>query len=150
MCSCQRLDSGNVPWRISTINQDYSLCETYPPILGVPAACSDEEIRAVAQFRSKGRLPVSLVWTTGDIPSPLSSLSPPPLSLSLPLPLLPLSPPLPLPSSLSPHPCPALQVLSWLHPVTHTSITRSSQPLVGAGKKRSKEDEAYILVCVAR
>ena len=36
------------------------------------------------------------------------------------------------------------QVLSWLHPVTHASITRSSQPLVGPSKKRSKEDEAYI------
>ena len=36
------------------------------------------------------------------------------------------------------------QVLSWLHPVTHASITRSSQPLVGAARKRSKEDEDYL------
>lgn len=43
---------------------------------------------------------------------------------------------------------PPSQALSWLHPVTHASITRSSQPLVGPGKKRSKEDEGYILVCV--
>ena len=37
-----------------------------------------------------------------------------------------------------------IQVLSWLHPVTHASITRSSQPLVGASRKRSKEDEDYL------
>ena len=36
------------------------------------------------------------------------------------------------------------QVLSWLHPVTHASITRCSQPLVGTRGKRSLEDEAYI------
>lgn len=34
--------------------------------------------------------------------------------------------------------------MSWLHPVTHASITRSSQPLVGASRKRSKEDEDYL------
>lgn len=81
-----------VPWRISHANKEFGVCETYPPVLGVPMACSDDEIRTVAQFRSKGRLPV----------------------------------------------------LSWLHPVTHASITRSSQPLVGPGHKRSKEDETYI------
>ncbi|CAI8029274.1 Myotubularin-related protein 2, partial [Geodia barretti] len=37
-----------------------------------------------------------------------------------------------------------MPVLSWLHPVTHASITRSSQPLVGASRKRSKEDEDYL------
>ena len=36
------------------------------------------------------------------------------------------------------------QVLSWLHPVTHASITRCSQPLVGTMNRRSKEDEQYM------
>ena len=36
------------------------------------------------------------------------------------------------------------QILSWLHPVTHAAITRSSQPLVGLSTKKSKEDEALI------
>ncbi|KAL5488677.1 hypothetical protein EMCRGX_G017654 [Ephydatia muelleri] len=37
-----------------------------------------------------------------------------------------------------------LPVLSWLHPVTHASITRSSQPLMGAKFRRCTEDEGYI------
>ncbi|XP_064390000.1 myotubularin-related protein 2-like [Halichondria panicea] len=81
----------DVPWRISTVNQDFKLCETYPQLIGVPLATSDEDLKAVASFRSKGRIPV----------------------------------------------------LSWLHPVTHASITRCSQPLVGAATKRSTEDETY-------
>lgn len=36
------------------------------------------------------------------------------------------------------------QILSWLHPVTHATITRCSQPLVGAPAKRSRDDENYI------
>ena len=36
------------------------------------------------------------------------------------------------------------QILSWLHPVTHAAITRSSQPLVGLSTKKSREDEALI------
>ena len=34
-------------------------------------------------------------------------------------------------------------MLSWLHPITHASITRCSQPLVGPHSKRSHEDESY-------
>lgn len=86
------LGGENVPWRVSEANKDYGMCETYPTLLGVPAAVSDEGLIQASQFRSKGRLPV----------------------------------------------------LSWLHPVTHASITRSSQPLVGAARKRSKEDEDYL------
>ena len=32
--------------------------------------------------------------------------------------------------------------------MTHASITRSSQPLVGPSRKRSKEDETYVQVRV--
>ena len=35
------------------------MCETYPTLLGVPAAVSDEGLIQASQFRSKGRLPVS-------------------------------------------------------------------------------------------
>ena len=55
----QGVGSEGCPWRITTANQEFALCETYPRVLGVPSHCSDEEIRAVARFRSKGRLPVS-------------------------------------------------------------------------------------------
>ncbi len=50
----------NVPWRITTANQDFSICETYSQILGVPLHITDEELMGVAQFRSKGRIPVSV------------------------------------------------------------------------------------------
>ena len=55
----QGVGTENAPWRITKCNQDFSLCETYAPILGVPLAVSDDDLRAVAQFRSKGRIPVS-------------------------------------------------------------------------------------------
>lgn len=37
-----------------------------------------------------------------------------------------------------------LQVLSWVHPESQAAITRSSQPMVGVGGKRSKDDEKYL------
>ena len=37
-----------------------------------------------------------------------------------------------------------LQVLSWIHPKSQATITRSSQPLVGVAGKRNKDDESYI------
>ncbi|XP_063955284.1 myotubularin-related protein 2-like isoform X2 [Lytechinus pictus] len=37
-----------------------------------------------------------------------------------------------------------LPIMSWLHPQSQATITRCSQPLVGVGGKRSKEDEKYI------
>lgn len=52
-------------WRITNINQNYELCDTYPPILVVPASASDDDLRKVAAFRSKGRLPV-LSWIHPD------------------------------------------------------------------------------------
>jgi myotubularin-related protein 1/2 len=81
-----------VPWRMTLINQNYGLCETYPSIFAVPVSVKDEALEAAAMFRSRNRLPA----------------------------------------------------LSWLHPVTFASITRCSQPLVGAGRKRNQDDENYI------
>ncbi|CAL1545949.1 unnamed protein product [Lymnaea stagnalis] len=37
-----------------------------------------------------------------------------------------------------------IPVLSWIHPESQASITRSSQPLVGMTSKTSKDDERYI------
>ena len=39
-------------------NSDFSLVETYPPYLVLPAALSDKNIQLAAAFRSKCRLPV--------------------------------------------------------------------------------------------
>lgn len=51
-------DSG---WRETELNHAFALCPTYPQVLLVPAACSDDVVREVAEFRSKQRLP-ALSW----------------------------------------------------------------------------------------
>lgn len=55
---CQGLP--NESWTISKINSTYELCDTYPSILVIPTNIADEDIRRVALFRSKHRIPVSL------------------------------------------------------------------------------------------
>uniref|UniRef100_A0A8C6UC84 phosphatidylinositol-3,5-bisphosphate 3-phosphatase n=1 Tax=Neogobius melanostomus TaxID=47308 RepID=A0A8C6UC84_9GOBI len=51
----------NNKWRISFINKSYELCDTYPTVLAVPYKCKDEDLRRVAAFRSRARIPV-LSW----------------------------------------------------------------------------------------
>lgn len=51
----------NESWMISKINSNYELCDTYPSILVIPTNISDEDIRRVALFRAKHRIPV-LSW----------------------------------------------------------------------------------------
>eukprot|EP00112_Aurelia_sp_Birch-Aquarium-sp1_P025334 Seg837.12 transcript_id=Seg837.12/GoldUCD/mRNA.D3Y31 product="Myotubularin-related protein 2" protein_id=Seg837.12/GoldUCD/D3Y31 len=48
-------------WRITEVNRDYKLCDTYPAVLGVPSSCSDEDVLKVASFRSRSRIP-ALSW----------------------------------------------------------------------------------------
>eukprot|EP01119_Soliformovum_irregulare_P023038 TRINITY_DN7984_c1_g2_i2.p1 TRINITY_DN7984_c1_g2~~TRINITY_DN7984_c1_g2_i2.p1 ORF type:complete len:921 (-),score=249.32 TRINITY_DN7984_c1_g2_i2:88-2850(-) len=48
-------------WRISQANSEFQLSETYPRELVVPAEISDDELKKVAEFRSKGRIPVC-IW----------------------------------------------------------------------------------------
>eukprot|EP00903_Cladosiphon_okamuranus_P015695 g14490.t1 len=49
------------PWRATHLNSNYMLCESYPSVLIVPASVTDDEVRAVALFRSEHRVPV-LCW----------------------------------------------------------------------------------------
>uniref|UniRef100_A0A8C5ZGK3 Myotubularin n=1 Tax=Marmota marmota marmota TaxID=9994 RepID=A0A8C5ZGK3_MARMA len=51
----------NHQWRITFINKCYELCDTYPALLVVPYHASDEDLRRVATFRSRNRIPV-LSW----------------------------------------------------------------------------------------
>jgi myotubularin-related protein 6/7/8 len=44
-------------WRISTINQEYQFCPTYPRLLIVPQRISDNTLRHIGKFRSKARIP---------------------------------------------------------------------------------------------
>uniref|UniRef100_A0A665ULG2 Myotubularin n=1 Tax=Echeneis naucrates TaxID=173247 RepID=A0A665ULG2_ECHNA len=51
----------NNKWRITFINKNYELCDTYPTVLAVPFKSKEEDLRRVATFRSRGRIPV-LSW----------------------------------------------------------------------------------------
>ena len=54
----------NIPdsyWRVTTANNTYELCDTYPAILAVPDAINDAKLGLAALFRSRGRIPV-LSW----------------------------------------------------------------------------------------
>lgn len=88
----KRMGVPNDMWKISRINENYEICDSYPTVLAIPSQVTDEDIHSIAQFRSRGRIPV----------------------------------------------------LSWIHPESQATITRASQPLVGVGGKRCKEDERYI------
>ncbi|KAL0491687.1 myotubularin [Acrasis kona] len=76
-------------WRVTNINEDYKFCDTYPNMLVVPKSFSDDDLRIVAGFRSRARIPA----------------------------------------------------LTWRHKTSGAIITRSSQPMVGITRARSKQDE---------
>lgn len=51
----------NGRWRISDINKNHELCNTYPRFLIIPSSFKDEDLEAVAKFRYFRRIPVA-VW----------------------------------------------------------------------------------------
>ncbi|XP_068600513.1 myotubularin-related protein 2 isoform X3 [Brachionichthys hirsutus] len=51
----------NESWRVTKVNDHYEVCDTYPSTLAVPVNIPDEELKRVAGFRAKGRIPV-LSW----------------------------------------------------------------------------------------
>ncbi|XP_078044859.1 phosphatidylinositol-3-phosphate phosphatase isoform X2 [Augochlora pura] len=57
----KRMGVNNDMWKISKINDTYSICDSYPAVWAVPAAATDEDLQGSAAFRGKGRLPV-LSW----------------------------------------------------------------------------------------
>ncbi|XP_066920210.1 myotubularin-related protein 2-like [Clytia hemisphaerica] len=57
----QRLGLPTDCWRLTELNKDYRLCDTYPAVLAVPHQISDEEVQKCATCRSKSRFPV-LSW----------------------------------------------------------------------------------------
>ncbi|KDP45037.1 hypothetical protein JCGZ_01537 [Jatropha curcas] len=48
----------NELWRISTVNCNYTMCQSYPFALIVPKSISDEEVLQASSFRARCRLPV--------------------------------------------------------------------------------------------
>lgn len=61
----QGLKKAKEMWRVTYINNKYELCDTYPQLLAVPAVATDNDLRDVAKFRSRNRLPV-LSWIHPD------------------------------------------------------------------------------------
>ncbi|XP_039600005.1 myotubularin-related protein 2 [Polypterus senegalus] len=57
----KRMGLPNESWRMTRINEHYELCDTYPAMLLVPANVPDEDLKRVATFRAKNRIPV-LSW----------------------------------------------------------------------------------------
>lgn len=49
----------NESWKITKINSNYELCDTYPAVFVVPTSVADDDLARVAAFRAKGRIPVS-------------------------------------------------------------------------------------------
>lgn len=45
-------------WRLSKVNEDFSVCPSYPPLVTVPKEIDDDSLRKVATFRQGGRFPV--------------------------------------------------------------------------------------------
>ncbi|XP_041105820.1 myotubularin-related protein 9-like isoform X1 [Polyodon spathula] len=56
--SFKQIESLTDEWRLSYVNEDFSVCPSYPPVLAVPKSTDDETIRKVATFRHAGRFPV--------------------------------------------------------------------------------------------
>jgi hypothetical protein len=56
-----RLQLDTYPWRLTEINRNYKLCTSYPELCVVPSAVTDEDVAAVAKFRSYRRFP-TIVW----------------------------------------------------------------------------------------
>jgi hypothetical protein len=60
-----RMGLPDTKFRLSTLNEDFSLCASYPRLIAVPAALDDDTLREVAKFRQFDRLPMlRLVLTT--------------------------------------------------------------------------------------
>ncbi|OXB58957.1 hypothetical protein ASZ78_004361, partial [Callipepla squamata] len=71
----------NESWRLSKINERYELCDTYPAILAVPVNIPDEELKRVASFRSRGRIPV-LSWIHPESQATITRCSQPMVGVS--------------------------------------------------------------------
>ncbi|KAF8570524.1 hypothetical protein P879_05058 [Paragonimus westermani] len=63
-------------WKITKINMDYRLSDTYPAVLAVPWDVSDELLMACAPHRSRGRVPV-LSWLHPESKASLTRASQP-------------------------------------------------------------------------
>ncbi|KAH8874497.1 Myotubularin-related protein 9-like [Schistosoma japonicum] len=54
------LSVGN--WRLSQVNENYAMCNTYPKTLIVPAKCDDQMLIESSRFRNGGRFPLLVYY----------------------------------------------------------------------------------------
>eukprot|EP01117_Protostelium_nocturnum_P010341 TRINITY_DN3718_c0_g1_i1.p1 TRINITY_DN3718_c0_g1~~TRINITY_DN3718_c0_g1_i1.p1 ORF type:complete len:928 (-),score=275.03 TRINITY_DN3718_c0_g1_i1:85-2868(-) len=69
-------------WKRISDNDNYQLCDTYPRLLVVPEKMTEEMLKEVASFRSKGRIPV-LTWRNPSTGVTLTRCSQPKTGISL-------------------------------------------------------------------
>ncbi|PSN36835.1 Myotubularin-related protein 2 [Blattella germanica] len=77
----KRMGVPNDMWKISKINENYEICDSYPTVLAVPAQATDDDLRAVAAFRSRGRIPV-LSWIHPESQATITRCSQPLVGVS--------------------------------------------------------------------
>ncbi len=77
----KRMGLPNESWRITKINENYELCDTYPAVLAVPSAATDDYLRSFASFRSRGRIPV-LSWLHPESQASITRCSQPSVGMS--------------------------------------------------------------------
>jgi myotubularin-related protein 6/7/8 len=53
----RRMKVPNDEWQLTTMNKDYSLCDTYPNQIYIPSTVDKTVLLGSSRFRSKGRLP---------------------------------------------------------------------------------------------
>ena len=46
-------------WVVTEANKNFKICDTYPPLLIVPKDTTEAELKKVASYRTKNRLPVA-------------------------------------------------------------------------------------------
>ena len=60
-------EDNNLGLRFCNVNKDFSLCESYPEFLIAPKNIVDSQLKAAAQYRTKGRLPIMAYYYSGNI-----------------------------------------------------------------------------------
>jgi len=60
-------EDNNLGLRFCYVNKDFSLCESYPEFLIAPKKIVDSQLKAAAQYRTKGRLPILAYYYNGNI-----------------------------------------------------------------------------------
>ncbi|XP_067842478.1 myotubularin-related protein 2 [Heptranchias perlo] len=77
----KRMGLPNESWKLSRINDNYELCDTYPAILMVPENVPEDELKKVAAFRSRSRIPV-ISWIHPESQATITRCSQPLVGMS--------------------------------------------------------------------